>query len=75
MEASELEQPPEFLDRLPAELKCIIARYTTCLDDRQALSLISRAWADAVHPILWKTFTMDLMLSGQRKPLGFAHPL
>jgi hypothetical protein len=37
------------------------------------LVLVNKAWAEVVAPVLWETFTTDLVQSGQHDP-GLAHP-
>jgi hypothetical protein len=69
-----MEPPLDHLERLPAELKCAIARYVNNLNDRKALVLANKAWAEVVVPFLWETLTTDLIQSGKRHVLGLAHP-
>jgi hypothetical protein len=69
-----MEPPLDHLERIPAELKCTVTRYIDNLDDRKALVLVNKAWAEVVAPFLWETLTTDLIQSGQRHVLGLAHP-
>ena len=64
----------DHIGRLPAELKCAVVRYLV-LKDRQAVSLINRDWAVVAMPIMWETFTTDLLANtGSRNVLGLASP-
>lgn len=67
-------QQLDLLDRLPNELKCSVARFSTNLRDRKALSLVNRAWAKIVLPIMWETFNTDLLQHtfGKRDVRGLA---
>lgn len=70
--STELTQQHNTLERLPTELKYVIARLMDCLSDHQSLGLVNKSWSDVSLPILWETFTLDLLLSGQRDMLGLA---
>jgi hypothetical protein len=48
------QQQHDYLDRLPTELKCAVARSLTTLSDRKSLVLIKRAWADVALPLHWE---------------------
>ncbi|KAI4958852.1 hypothetical protein J4E86_004461 [Alternaria arbusti] len=66
----------DHIGRLPAELKCAVVRYLF-LKDRQAVSLINRDWAVVAMPIMWETFTTDLLVKtgpGSRNVRGLASP-
>ncbi|KAI4638300.1 hypothetical protein J4E93_010300 [Alternaria ventricosa] len=66
----------DHIGRLPAELKCAVVRYLV-LKDRQAVSLINRDWAVVAMPIMWETFTTDLLVKtgpGSRNVRGLASP-
>jgi hypothetical protein len=65
---------PDQLDRLPTELKCVVASYITELSDRKALVLVNKAWSDVVLPHLWETFTTDLTQTNGRHVMGLASP-
>ncbi|KAF2826082.1 hypothetical protein CC86DRAFT_293264 [Ophiobolus disseminans] len=67
-------QPHDQLDRLPTELKCIVARLLTALDNRKSLVLVNKAWAAVGLPFRWETFTTDLVHSNPRSLLGLGHP-
>jgi hypothetical protein len=61
--------------RLPPELKSAVVQYLTTLKDRQAVSLLNKDWALVVMPIMWETFTTDLLVqTGSRNVLGLASP-
>jgi hypothetical protein len=71
------KREPEATDhtnRLPAELKCAIARYIDTPANRKALVLVNKAWSEVVLPFLWETLTTDLTQIGQRRLLGISHP-
>ncbi|KAI4671073.1 uncharacterized protein J4E88_009470 [Alternaria novae-zelandiae] len=66
----------DHIGRLPAELKCAVVRYLV-LKDRQAVSLINSDWAVVAMPIMWETFTTDLLVKtgpGSRNVRGLASP-
>ncbi|KAF2845384.1 hypothetical protein T440DRAFT_483459 [Plenodomus tracheiphilus IPT5] len=66
-------QQVDLLDRLPTELKCAIVRHASNLDDRKALSLANKSWADIVGPVMWETLNTTLLV-GQRHVRGLARP-
>lgn len=65
---------PDYLDRLPNEIKSEVARYIAKLSDRKALVLVKKAWSGITLPYLRETFTTDLLQTGERVEMGLAHP-
>jgi hypothetical protein len=74
MMAKTEHQPPDYLDRLPTELKYMAVCYIEALTDRKALVLVNKVWSKVALPFLWETFTTDLIQRDQRHLLGIAHP-
>ncbi|KAI4944269.1 hypothetical protein J4E91_008825 [Alternaria rosae] len=72
--ATDTSDQRNYIDKLPVELKCTVVR-CLALKDRQSASLLNRDWAVVVIPIMWETFTSDLLIkTGPRKALALADP-
>lgn len=67
-------QQRSHLDRLPNELKLLIIENTRKRVDWKDLSLVSRAWALLVLPLLWDTFNGDLTFEAGRNRRLLADP-
>jgi hypothetical protein len=73
--ATDTSNQDDDVGRLPPELKSAVVQYLTTLKDRQAVSLLNKDWALVVMPIMWETFTTDLLVqTGSRNVLGLASP-
>jgi hypothetical protein len=72
MAANALQQR-DHLDSLPTELKCAVADHLPMLNDLKALSLVNKAWAEVVLPIMWKCLVTDLTPSGRQDISDLAH--
>ncbi|KAH7073953.1 hypothetical protein BKA63DRAFT_515100 [Paraphoma chrysanthemicola] len=60
-------------ERLPIELKCVVARFITTRTDRKSVATINKAWSAVVLPFLWDTFKTDLLQRGGRSLSALAN--
>jgi hypothetical protein len=66
---------PDYLDRLPTELRWVVLSHIDALTDRKALNRVNKAWYKLTLPSMWETFTTDAIQRGGRHFSDLSPPM